>query len=186
MIQSVLLFTAIFIFSVDLHSTTIQQTSQEVINGHTLPHEPDPTINNATLLGVDSNGNGVRDDVERWIYNKYKNKHPIHIDIAMQAARNFKLILLYSSDAKKIHYKATEYMDCKSYYQYYANYYNEKILIVDSFNTEYLRKRIYFNTSDRKEKYSQYSVLLSGDSYSLLPMETLKSRCDFNTSKYVE
>jgi len=57
------------------------------INGHRLPFEPDPTLNNATLLGIDANSNGVRDDVERWIYMTYKDKHPIHIDIAMQAAR---------------------------------------------------------------------------------------------------
>ncbi len=46
----------------------------EVINGYTLPPEPDPKINNATLLGVDSNHNGVRDDVERKIIKKYKTK----------------------------------------------------------------------------------------------------------------
>jgi hypothetical protein len=168
--------------------TTKVATSKpvEIINGYTLPPEPDETLNNSTLLGIDSNGNGVRDDVERWIYKNYKDKHPIYIDIAMQAARNFKLILLNSHDAKKIHYKATEYIDCKSYYQYYANDFNEKILIKDDFDTEYLRKKIYFNTSDREEKYSQYSVLLSGDSYSLLPIETLKSKCDFNTNKYEE
>jgi len=42
----------------------------KVINGHTLPPEPDPKINNSTLLGVDSNNNGVRDDVERYIIIK--------------------------------------------------------------------------------------------------------------------
>lgn len=37
----------------------------EVINGITVPPEPAPAINNATLAGVDVNANGVRDDVER-------------------------------------------------------------------------------------------------------------------------
>jgi len=46
------------------------------VNGHRLPPEPDPAVNNATLLGVDSNHNGVRDDVERWIYEKYKEYIP--------------------------------------------------------------------------------------------------------------
>ena len=59
--------------------------NQTVINGHTLPPEPDKALNDSTLLGIDSNNNGVRDDVERWIYITYKDKHPIHIDIAMQA-----------------------------------------------------------------------------------------------------
>lgn len=39
----------------------------EVINGITVPPEPAPSINNATLAGVDINNNGVRDDVERKI-----------------------------------------------------------------------------------------------------------------------
>lgn len=37
----------------------------EVINGIVVPPEPAPAVNNATLKGVDVNGNGVRDDVER-------------------------------------------------------------------------------------------------------------------------
>ena len=37
------------------------------INGIVVPPAPDPVINNATLAGVDSNNNGVRDDVERKI-----------------------------------------------------------------------------------------------------------------------
>lgn len=42
------------------------------INGE-LPPEPDAKENNATLAGVDINTNGIRDDVERAIYLKYKD-----------------------------------------------------------------------------------------------------------------
>jgi len=48
------------------------------INGYKLPPEPDETINNSTLLGIDSNNNGVRDDVERWIYETYDEYIPCH------------------------------------------------------------------------------------------------------------
>jgi len=51
----------------------IKPAKPEVINGYTLPPEPDPKINNATLLGVDSNNNGVRDDVERWIVKNFEH-----------------------------------------------------------------------------------------------------------------
>jgi hypothetical protein len=37
------------------------------VNGHSLPPEPDSKVNNAALFGIDSNHNGVWDDVERWI-----------------------------------------------------------------------------------------------------------------------
>ncbi len=37
-----------------------------------LPPEPDKAANDATLAGIDFNGNGIRDDVERAIYFKYQ------------------------------------------------------------------------------------------------------------------
>ena len=51
-------------------------TVYKIIHSHRLPPEPDPAINNSTLLGVDSNNNGVRDDVERWIYTRYDTYIP--------------------------------------------------------------------------------------------------------------
>jgi hypothetical protein len=42
-----------------------------VKHGYKLPPCPDPIENDKTLLGIDSNNNGVRDDVEIWIYNTY-------------------------------------------------------------------------------------------------------------------
>lgn len=156
------------------------------INGHRLPPESDPVVNNATLLGIDTNDNGVRDDVERWIYETYKDKHPIHIDIAMQGARGFKLILEHAEKAKEIHDMATAYIDCESYYDNYAKYFNDPILVTEEVSTEYFRRHIYFNTEEREARYIKYDELLSGDSYSLPKIENLKSLCDFNTSKYEE
>src|SRR3989344_8547016 len=54
------------------------------INGD-LPPEPDPTENNATLVGVDSNSNGIRDDVERAIYLKYKDTPHVAIPLLQYA-----------------------------------------------------------------------------------------------------
>ena len=51
------------------------------VNGHTLPPEPDKALNDATLLGIDVNDNGVRDDVERWIYEKYDKYIPCHQEL---------------------------------------------------------------------------------------------------------
>lgn len=49
-------------------TTTIDGSGTvELINGIPVPPEPDPVANNATLAGIDVNGNGVRDDVERKI-----------------------------------------------------------------------------------------------------------------------
>ena len=46
-------------------------TTMEIINGISVPPEPDSAINNSTLTGVDINGNGVRDDVERYIAKNF-------------------------------------------------------------------------------------------------------------------
>jgi hypothetical protein len=45
-----------------------------VINGYILPPEPDHEENDKTLLGIDVNHNGMRDDVERYIVIK-ESKH---------------------------------------------------------------------------------------------------------------
>lgn len=43
----------------------------EVINGILVPPAPNLDTNNATVAGVDVNGNGVRDDVERLIASEF-------------------------------------------------------------------------------------------------------------------
>ena len=56
----------------------------EVINGITVPPEPAPSINNATLAGVDVNNNGVRDDVERLIARQWPSNYSVGIQVAKQ------------------------------------------------------------------------------------------------------
>ena len=162
------------------NSTSTQPT---IINGHTLPPEPDPIVNDSTLLGVDVNGNGVRDDVERWIYETYKDKHPIHIDIAMQAARAYKLVLEHPERAKEIHGEVSAASYCESYYKIYAKYFNEPILVQDNITNEYFRNTIIFNTEERKREYLKYDQLLSGDSYTTPKIGEGKNLCNFDVSK---
>ena len=164
----------------------IEVTQPEIINGHTLPSEPDPTINNSTLLGVDVNNNGVRDDVERWIYEEYKEKHPVHIDIAMQAGRAYKKVLETPERAREIRKEVNSATTCQAYYKYDAEFLNEPILIQENAIDEYFRSKIYYNTQKRMDAYLQYDKLLSGGVYTLPSFEEEKAACDFNTSKYEE
>lgn len=62
-------------------SNTLNLTISWVVNGHVLPPEPDPTLNNSTVLGIDVNDNGIRDDVERWIYSTYDKYIPCHQEL---------------------------------------------------------------------------------------------------------
>ena len=52
-----------------------------VINGYQLPPEPNKQLNNSTLLGVDTNDNGIRDDIERKIIIDYAK--PIEIELML-------------------------------------------------------------------------------------------------------
>ena len=167
-------------------SNTLNLTIAWVVNGHTLPPEPDKTLNDSTLLGIDVNDNGVRDDVERWIYEEYKDKHPIHMDIGMQAGRAYRLVLETPERAKEIHDEVNKPIYCQMYYEFNAKYFNEKILIKENVLDEYFRSKIYFNTKERMDAYDQYDTLLSGDSYTLPKFKERKAMCDFNSSKYEE
>jgi len=168
-------------------SNPVTLTVYREVNGHTLPPEPDKALNDATLLGIDVNHNGVRDDVERWIYEKYKDKHPIHIDIAMQAGRAYNQLLKSplenSTQAKTMHKKCVAPIACKAYYQIYAKYFNEPLLVTEDIDIGYFQK-FYFNTPRRKELYNKYSRLLSGGMYSTPKLGEGKNLCDFNVSAY--
>jgi hypothetical protein len=172
-----------------VQSNTLHVSIYKEIHGHRLPPEPDPKINNSTLLGIDVNGNGVRDDVERWIYEEYKDKHPVHVDIAMQAGRAYKKVLEMpiqnTEQAKKIHEQCIAPIACKAYYQIYAKYFNEPLLATEDMSVTYFQK-LYFNTKNRKEIYENYSKLLSGNVYTTPKLGEGKNLCDFNTSKYEE
>ena len=155
------------------------------INGHILPPEPDPKINNATLLGIDSNNNDVRDDVERWIYKKYKDKHPIYIDIAMQAGRAYKMVLEHPERAREIHETVVNApLYCASYYQDVSEYFGDPVLVKEDERIDAPVYSKYFNTKARSDVYWEYDGLLSGGSYPLPEDKDMKLFCDFDTSKY--
>ena len=152
------------------------------INGVTLPYEPIPQKNNATLRGIDSNVNGIRDDVEIKIYEAYAEKHTIYMEIAKQTIAAYTQILEHPENAKALRAKVNASYLCASYYKNYAKYYNEAILVNDRIDLDI--KGWFFNTEERKNAYKVYDTLLSGEVYTLPSIKEMKSYCDFNTSQY--
>lgn len=61
----------------------VEQNPSQVVNGVTVPPIPDATQNAATVAGVDSNSNGVRDDIDRYLAEKFGN---IQSDYALALA----------------------------------------------------------------------------------------------------
>lgn len=191
-----IILAAILILSTfSLHAE--EQTLTE-INGHTLPPEPDPKINNSTLLGIDSNNNGVRDDVERWIYKRYSQDpeySKTKTAIAMQHGRAYQFIM--ANDPQNAFenksYKKMDYAsDCKWYwYRMIPKELNmsriERSIVSREFR---LKNKIYddeykgklFNTKLRMKAYFYYNSSLSGH---ILGggggvLSSTKDKCDFD------
>jgi hypothetical protein len=61
------LITLICLFAVNANALTKEQIEEKF----NLPPEPDVELNNSTILGIDSNNNGIRDDWERAIAFEY-------------------------------------------------------------------------------------------------------------------
>ncbi|WP_345971852.1 hypothetical protein [Sulfurimonas diazotrophicus] len=147
----------------------------EIVDGHTLP--PDPgEAGKETLLGIDSNHDGVRDDVERWIYKTYE--HPIERGLFMQNARAYQKVIM---EPYKAH-ETTKYLDdalsCEFYWTYHAKDHNESFYLDEYRSLEDEIKGIQFNTAERFMAYEKYNEEFDGEVFSA-PSAT-KEKCRFN------
>lgn len=117
-------------------------TSAEAINGIFVPPEPDVAANNATLAGVDSNSNGVRDDVERKIAQQFGNDPSKYQSVFNYAKTEQDLIVNgnYENYIKAVR--------CKNH----------------SANESDIVTKAYLNTPERVRKYGQ---VLAGKSLSV-------------------
>lgn len=150
----------------------------ENIDGHTLPPEPDPKVNNATLLGIDVNKNGVRDDVERKIYANYKKS--IERAVMMQAFKTVQEMLAdidMVKNARQWAEQDVKAMDCDAYL--YLNRQKPFIIQMAEIINEW-----QFNTEKRVKKYYQYNQALSGGVYSI--KEGTLQDCEFDVEKVLD
>jgi len=86
---------------------------------------PDPgEAGKATLAGIDSDGDGVRDDVQRWIATTYPNSEKIRAALR-QLAQDYQRFILGNGDAATI-YNAANLMNntnnCLSYIDFRQAY----------------------------------------------------------------
>ncbi len=149
----------------------------EVINGYTLPPEPDPKINNSTLLGVDVNGNGIRDDVERFIVTKYKDHHKIVTEIGFQGARAYQQILDNPLNTEENHKALMDALDCNHYFNFTAKYAKKgDSVLIDHYIDDAYRD-MQLNTKSRVKAYLLYDKQLSGGVYDLTKYSKERSKC---------
>ncbi|MBD3789254.1 MAG: Ig-like domain-containing protein [Campylobacterales bacterium] len=151
-------------------------TAQEVVNGYKLPPEPDPDLNNATLLGIDSNDNGIRDDVERFIVIKYKDHHKIVTEIGFQKAKAYQKILENPLNTEENHKALHDAMDCNFYFETVASCFGDPILIDQAIEL----RPIQLNIKSRVKAYLEYDKQLSGGVYEMTKADKMKQKCAFD------
>ncbi len=152
----------------------------ELIEGHLLPHEPENP--DATLLGVDKNDNGVRDEVERWIYKDMPTYHHPEIErvVAMTEARAYQMVLIDPTNKDDKVYKAIrKASNCWSYYSDVRSLpFDEAI---EKFSNRLLDKQ--FNTRARLRTFMDYENIIS-TKLTLTPLTPLQllntNYCDQN------
>lgn len=163
-------------------NTTGTTTETLTIDGYTLPSDPGEA-GKATLLGIDSNNNGVRDDVEIYIYKRFRNFENSRKDraIAMQYAKATQIIIQEPEMAykNKTYVVMHDVIDCKTYvfdqeggnsWESWLKYsQNHKV-----YDAEFKDK--IFNTRERLEAYMQYNDSLSGHVYDSRP--AIKEKCE--------
>ncbi len=159
-------------------SINIQVEVFEMIEGHLLPHEPNNP--DATLLGVDENDNGVRDEVERWIYKEMPTYHHPEIErvVAMTKAKAYQMALSDPSNEDDKVLKAEDRAsDCWSYYRTSRNIPFDGA--VEKFGNRLRDKQ--FNTQERLKMYLDYDYSLKGKVFTLTPSRLLNATyCDKN------
>jgi len=185
-------------------SNTTAHKTPWVVDGHLLPPEPDPVVNNATLLGVDVNHNGLRDDVERWIYETYDEYVPCHqelYDHVMQDGSTMKgakevceehpipyhpivrAVAMQGARAAQIiiqepeRAKETREIFAKAYLcsSVIEDFKDIKIVDKDILGKEF--DKVQFNTTKRARAYAKYNYYLSGGVYRMPTDKMILENC---------
>lgn len=156
----------------------VQVEVYEKIEGHLLPHEPQNP--DATLLGVDKNDNGVRDEVERWIYKEMPTYHHPEIErvVAMQDAKAYQMALMDPTNTDyKVLNASKRASDCWSYYRISKDIPFDGA--VEKFDNALSDK--VFNTKERLRTYLNYDYTLKGRVFTSTPTYLLDTNmCDQN------
>ena len=166
----------------DLNSNSVPISVYLEVDGYRLPLDPGEE-GKRTVAGIDANTNGVRDDIERWIYIEMEiYKYPrVERAIAMQDGKALQKILINLENAKNLYHEFDRSQNCFWYYRlgYLGGRYPSNYVI---FNAEY--RDIAMNTKERYKAYHKYDMLLGGDVY---PMGRLHpDQCAFDIERMME
>ena len=145
------------------------------------PDQPDPPENGlppdpgeagkATLEGVDSDGDGLRDDIQRYIALTYPDSQKTRAAL-QQFALALDKSILESSDEERALFN-TEFMHRASECLWYIHA-ERSIKMTDLLMSEYL------NTLERSRAYLDYDAKLSGHVFGGKDFEEYNTSCTFD------
>ncbi|GJQ45251.1 MAG: hypothetical protein JETCAE04_10050 [Candidatus Jettenia caeni] len=124
-----------------------------------------------TLLGIDTDGDGVRDDIQRYIYFTYPDDKKLRLALSYYA-KEFQGVLKDANDREAAYDHATKIVRNDECLWYLKG--EESIDICSA-----LRAKI-LNTRERSIAYIKYSDSLGGRIISLAPRKEWKDSCSFD------
>ncbi len=133
---------------------------------------PDPKKKGMrTLLGIDSDNDGVRDDIQRYIYFTYPDDEKIRMALT-QIALQWQGLLAQANDLEAAYNHATKMMrhgECLYYLKGRA-----------SLNMDASLQAEVLNTKERSIAYITYSDSLGGTNMRSAPLKEWKNSCAFD------
>lgn len=171
---SILIITVLLI-SACKKMEVVNTKLQELIlsNGSVIKLPPDPgEAGKATLAGIDSDGDGVRDDIQRYIALTYPNSEKTRAALS-QVAQSVQVELLDANDRQaSISHAvvAMRDMECLIY-----------IHGVESAGTLWAQLEAQFiNTDERIRAYIKANAQASGQVFTSTPREQRRLTCNFD------
>lgn len=132
---------------------------------------PDPgEAGKKTLLGIDSDGDGVRDDIQRYIYFTHIDKEKVQAALT-EVAKHFQILLPDVSAALANATKMARHRECL-----YSFIGEEAADVLASLRAEIL------NTRERSTAYIAYSDSLGGEIILFRPLADWSNSCSFDPS----
>ncbi len=161
------------------HSNLLALNIVWVVNGHVLPPDPDPKINDETLGGVDANHNGVRDDVERWIYKNFSKN--IHRTILLDEERFYQMTMVEPTEkARDVVKYSIKTDNCALHLKHIKQRPANWLKVISRLKYESI------NIKKRVRKYLDYNLALSGGVYGSGPKDWNRDACSEEVRKVLE
>lgn len=141
---------------------------------------PDPgEAGKATLLGIDSDNDGVRDDIQRYIELNYPNSAKTRMALRQYAKATNNALRDANDKRKSINnsYQMDYAQECLSYIFRETE--------GNSFSAIKIRRALhaeFLNTSERTTKYFEFDEKLGGEVFSTTPLKYQNRSCDFDLS----